>query len=87
MASRPTLPAAVPNLLRQFASLDLTEIATELSHGSLHSIVTSLDEMSLEIGAQVADELRSEHEGLGLFKEAAALDLLKDRLQDEQARR
>ncbi len=49
-------------------------------------MIAAMDPMALEIALEVVDELRLQHEDVGLYELTAALDLVADRLTDAMAR-
>jgi hypothetical protein len=76
------IPSGVANLLLAVADTRPTEIAAELDHGRLARMIGSLDMTSRIIAQEAVAALRLGHENRELFEWAAALDLVRERLED-----
>jgi len=87
LATKPSIPSSVVDLLHVVSDLTPAAIVRELDRGSLKLMIAAMDSMSLEIALQVVDELRLQHEDVGLYELAAALDLVAGRLTDAMVRR
>lgn len=80
LATKPSIPGPVVDLLRAVADTQPTDIVAELDHGRLAAMIDALDPTSRQIAVEVVTELRLQHEELEMFEEAAGLDLVRDRL-------
>lgn len=80
----PGFPTGLPDVLRCLRTISASELAKDLSSGSLNEAVAVLDPTSIVLGIQVVDQLRAESEEQHDFEFAAMLDLLADRLRDQE---
>lgn len=76
-----SIPFPVTDLLAAAAEVPLEEMVEELDCGELALAVEALDHTSRLIAVAAVRELVGQHGEAGRFREAAALDLLVDRMQ------
>lgn len=83
LRSSRSIPLPVVNLLEAAAEVALEDMVDELDRGELERAIDILDPTSRLIALEVVRELVGQHEETGRYREAAALDLLRDRIDSQ----
>lgn len=82
---RAQIPEAA-ELFKVLAGTSPDELVTELASGTLDRLIQDMDTTSVILAKDIATSLQVDFEDESRFKEAAALSLVFDRLQDQEGR-
>lgn len=76
-------PTTVPELFHRLSRILPTDVTTALSEGTLKEFIGKMDPLSIELSLSLCRDLKTRMEREGRFLEAAAIDLVSDRLSYE----